>query len=242
MALYSKVLPGETVEGGRYPGRRFEKTLPGAIVPVAPSNGRPPPEGEYFTSPPPPLNWWEQPTPPEGYFLPGTTQLAARVPAPPPPPGPSQPPFFGFLGGLIWTIASFLLRFGTRIAAWIAKRGFTGTSKAALTFLKKNAVTIVATGGFVAGVSYLMDEMDVSEEEAQEMLFAMMQLKDKRRRRFTIGYNPRVRTLQRVARHTMKLLKRHDKYIREFFPKKSVRGQVAARERAHHAIISKAVD
>lgn len=45
----------------------------------------------------------------------------------------------------------------------------------------------------------------------------------KRRRRYTIGANPRVRTLQKVSRHCQRLLKRHEKVIREFLPKKQVR-------------------
>ena len=39
------------------------------------------------------------------------------------------------------------------------------------------------------------------------------------KRRYTIGYNPRVRTLQRVARHTQRLIKRHQKLLKEFEPK-----------------------
>jgi len=41
-----------------------------------------------------------------------------------------------------------------------------------------------------------------------------------RKRRYSIGHNPRVRTLQRVSRHCLKLIKRHDKVIREFLPKR----------------------
>ncbi len=41
----------------------------------------------------------------------------------------------------------------------------------------------------------------------------------RRRKRYSIGANPRVGTLAKVARHTIKLLKRHDKVIREFLPK-----------------------
>jgi len=41
----------------------------------------------------------------------------------------------------------------------------------------------------------------------------------KKRRRYTIGSNPRVRTLQKVSRHCQRLLKRHEKVIREFLPK-----------------------
>jgi len=45
----------------------------------------------------------------------------------------------------------------------------------------------------------------------------------KKPKRYTIGSNPRVRTLQKVARHCQRLLKRHEKVIREFLPKKQVR-------------------
>ena len=45
----------------------------------------------------------------------------------------------------------------------------------------------------------------------------------KRRKRYTIGHNPRVGTLQKVSRHVQRLLKRHEKVIREFLPKKQVR-------------------
>lgn len=41
-----------------------------------------------------------------------------------------------------------------------------------------------------------------------------------RKRRYSIGSNPRVRTLQRVSRHCQKLLKRHEKVIREFLPRR----------------------
>ena len=41
-----------------------------------------------------------------------------------------------------------------------------------------------------------------------------------RKRRYSIGGNPRVRTLQRVSRHCLKLIKRHDKIIKEFLPKR----------------------
>ena len=39
------------------------------------------------------------------------------------------------------------------------------------------------------------------------------------KRRYTIGHNPRVRTLQRVARHTQRLIKRHQKLLKEFEPR-----------------------
>ena len=42
------------------------------------------------------------------------------------------------------------------------------------------------------------------------------------KRRYTIGHNPRVRTLHKVARHTQKLIKRHQKLLKEFEPKTRV--------------------
>ena len=49
-------------------------------------------------------------------------------------------------------------------------------------------------------------------------------------KRYSIGSNPRVRTLARVARHTKRLLKRHEKVIREFLPKKTATyGQAPSR-------------
>ena len=41
----------------------------------------------------------------------------------------------------------------------------------------------------------------------------------KKKRRYSIGANPRVRTLANVSRHCKRLLKRHEKVIREFLPK-----------------------
>lgn len=44
----------------------------------------------------------------------------------------------------------------------------------------------------------------------------------KKRKRYSIGHNPRVRTLARVAGHVQRMIKRHEKVIREFLPKKKV--------------------
>jgi len=43
----------------------------------------------------------------------------------------------------------------------------------------------------------------------------------RRRKRYTIGHNPRVRTLQKVSAHCQRMLKKHDKVIREFLPRKT---------------------
>ncbi|MBA7540964.1 hypothetical protein ES705_33267 [subsurface metagenome] len=45
----------------------------------------------------------------------------------------------------------------------------------------------------------------------------------RKKRRYSIGANPRVGTLQKVSRHCQRLLKRHEKVIREFLPKKAPR-------------------
>ncbi|MBA7663910.1 hypothetical protein ES703_71958 [subsurface metagenome] len=42
----------------------------------------------------------------------------------------------------------------------------------------------------------------------------------KKRKRYSIGHNPRVRTLQKVSRHCMNMLKKHRKVIDEFLPPK----------------------
>ncbi|GAI20415.1 unnamed protein product, partial [marine sediment metagenome] len=42
----------------------------------------------------------------------------------------------------------------------------------------------------------------------------------KKKRRYSIGHNPRVRTLQKVSRHCMVMLKKHRKVIDEFLPPK----------------------
>ncbi|GAH49142.1 unnamed protein product, partial [marine sediment metagenome] len=45
----------------------------------------------------------------------------------------------------------------------------------------------------------------------------------RKKRRYSIGSNPRVGTLQKVSRHCQRLLKRHEKVIREFLPRKVTR-------------------
>ncbi|MBA7541976.1 hypothetical protein ES705_34292 [subsurface metagenome] len=75
----------------------------------------------------------------------------------------------------------------------------------------------LALGGAVFG--FFMDLVDGGLDDSIEVPFSVR----RKPKRYTIGNNPRVKTLQRVARHTMKLLKRHDKYIKEFFPKKVTR-------------------
>ena len=52
---------------------------------------------------------------------------------------------------------------------------------------------------------------------------AMIRIRKGGKRRYSIGTNPRVGTLQKVSRHCQRLLKRHEKVIREFLPKKQPR-------------------
>jgi hypothetical protein len=44
---------------------------------------------------------------------------------------------------------------------------------------------------------------------------------ERKKKRYSIGHNPRVGTLAKVSRHCKRLLKRHEKVIREFIPKPS---------------------
>ncbi len=85
--------------------------------------------------------------------------------------------------------------------------------------LGKGLLSQLVRAGLAGGVgaaawSAILNIFGMSPEEA------IIEANKKRRKRYTIGSNPRVGTLQKVARHSMKLLKRHDKLIREFFPKK----------------------
>jgi len=47
----------------------------------------------------------------------------------------------------------------------------------------------------------------------------MIQCGGKKKKRYSIGSNPRVGTLAKVSRHCKRMLKRHEKVIREFIPK-----------------------
>ncbi len=51
----------------------------------------------------------------------------------------------------------------------------------------------------------------------------MIKIRKNGKRRYSIGTNPRVGTLQKVSRHCQRLLKRHEKVIREFLPKRQPR-------------------
>lgn len=52
---------------------------------------------------------------------------------------------------------------------------------------------------------------------------AMIKIRKNGKRRYSIGGNPRVGTLQKVSRHCQRLLKKHEKVIREFLPKKTTK-------------------
>lgn len=71
-------------------------------------------------------------------------------------------------------------------------------------------------GGVFAGIMKL-----IMGDDPDEKIIDLNRLK--RRKRYTIGSNPRVRTLAKVSRHCQRLLKRHEKVIREFLPKKVTR-------------------
>jgi len=127
----------------------------------------------------------------------------------------------GFLP-VIAVAGLWIVRLAGLIARFAAVRGLSFT--AAVAFIRVNGMAILKWGGIAALAAWLIDLIDADPEQANEaaqQILIEMQKKEARpkRRRYTIGHNPRVRTLQRVARHTMRLLKRHDKYIREFFPK-----------------------
>lgn len=148
-----------------------------------------------------------QPLPPLG-----TTTLPAV-------PGayPVVPAFFGLAIAGVW-----ILRLAGLIARFAAARGISFAG--AVAFIRMNGMTILKWGGIAALGAWLIDLIDADPEQARqaaEEILVEMQQKEARgkRRRYTIGHNPRVRTLQRVSRHCMRMLKRHDKYIREFFPK-----------------------
>jgi hypothetical protein len=60
---------------------------------------------------------------------------------------------------------------------------------------------------------------------------AVLKAFERKPRRYTIGSNPRVRTLQKVANHTQRLLKRHEKVIKKFIYKGTRRQIVPLAER-----------
>lgn len=154
---------------------------------------------------------------------------------------PTQAPFVPFfqaqpaLAAPVALVAGVALIGTTRIIAALALR--MGIKAAAA---KAILLNILKTGGLIVMWEFVEELLGIDRQTAGQITEGDLA---PRRKRYSIGHNPRVRTLQRVARHTMRLLKRHEKVIREFLPKKtSSRGELAARERAHHRLIGKAVD
>jgi len=148
----------------------------------------------------------------------------APLPSVPSAPGvPSVPGAMPIIAlPAIAAVGLWIIRLAPAIARFALARGMSFLG--AVSFIRRSGMTILKWGGIAALGAWLIDMIDVDPEQAsqaaQEILVELQQKElKKKRRRYTIGYNPRVRTLQRVARHTMRMLKRHDKYIREFFPK-----------------------
>lgn len=145
-----------------------------------------------------------------------------------------------FIGPAI-AMGVWFARFAPAIAALALRLGVSVTR--IISWLRRNAWVIARTAGWAAAAVWLADQLNLDQDEGMQIALGIAgEGEKKKRRRYTIGSNPRVRTLQKVARHTMKLLKRHEKYIREFFPKTNRRGELAAREKAHHRLIAKVSD
>lgn len=107
------------------------------------------------------------------------------------------------VAGVTAIIRGLIIRFGGRLSIGVFKQMVRKWGALAV----KVAVGVLAFNEF----------MDLIGLGASDETMIDIKLK-KRKKRYTIGHNPRVVTLQRVARHTMKLLKRHRKYIDEFLP------------------------
>jgi len=97
-----------------------------------------------------------------------------------------------------------------------------GAAMLTLGFLKKylikygvKALTILIGA---AGVKEVFDMMGIGAPDDTEI-----RVRKGGKRRYSIGSNPRVGTLQKVSRHCQRMLKRHEKVIREFLPKKVTR-------------------
>jgi len=94
---------------------------------------------------------------------------------------------------------------GVKAVGWLAGKG-----------LLQTLVKAGLAGG-VASAAWGMIQNIFGLTPEQAVVEAMK----KKRRRYSIGSNPRVRTLQKVSRHCQRLLKRHEKVIREFLPKRT---------------------
>jgi len=135
-----------------------------------------------------------------------------------PEPGDEIPPGVG-VGGLAFPLAI--------PAAAAAIPAIGGIAASALGWLATKGLlqTLVKAGlaGGVASAAWqiIQNLFGLSPEEA------VVAAGKKTRKRYSIGSNPRVRTLQKVSRHCQRLLKRHEKVIRQFLPKPA-RGMTAA--------------
>lgn len=173
------------------------------------------------------------------------TQVRPVIPPGPTPgqeitPGQAAPAALPLIGGAI-SLGIWLVRLAPAIARYATRMNM--TIAATIAWIRKNAFIIAISAGWAAVGIWLSDVLNLDQDEGMRVALEIAgEGQKKKRKRYSIGHNPRVQTLQRVARHTMKLLKRHQKYIKEFFPTPSRRGELAARERAHHRLIGKAVD
>ena len=109
--------------------------------------------------------------------------------------------------GAVAAIRALVIRFGGRLSVGLF-----------VAFIRRWGSVAVKMAIGVLAFNELMDLVGLGAP-AETIIDVKLR---KKRKRYSIGYNPRVQTLQKVARHTMKLLKRHQKYINEFFPKKKV--------------------
>jgi len=88
-----------------------------------------------------------------------------------------------------------------------------GTLKALLTRYGPTILKSLVGAGVFAGFMKLLG-IGASDDTI---------VKAPHKKRYSIGNNPRVRTLAKVSRHCARMLKRHEKVIREFLPKKTVK-------------------
>lgn len=156
------------------------------------------------------------------------------------PGSPGIPAALPIIGGAI-TLGIWLVRLAPAIARYAARMQW--SIGIAIAFIRKNVLMIAISAGWVAAGLWLSDILNLDQDEGMRTALEIeAEGKKKKRKRYSIGSNPRVGTLAKVARHTMRLLKRHQKVIKQFFPQTGRRGELASRERAHHRLIGKAVD
>lgn len=166
-----------------------------------------------------------------------TQQAALAVVQPGVAAAPQQ---MAMIGGAI-SLGIWLVRHLGLITALSLRLGVTVTRT--ISWIRRNVFMIAKTAGWIAAGVWLSDILNLDQDEGMRVALEISgEGEPKKRRRLTIGHNPRARTLLRVARFTSKLLKRQQKMFKEFFPQTSRRGELAARERAHHRMITKAVD